>query len=791
MKIEWQSGAYYAKISQLLTSDKLVIKYKGNSNYSIYNVRMFDPAGNATEFLNMTYADHLKNTTSIGYGPRAMPHNNETKLMMVSIVGSDKLVKINYSNPENLVYVGGVTDSADGCSLDQVRQGHVDWTNGLWYGGGYADDYLDVYNITANNPVCLSSKTNTSAINYIDGIWDAVYYDAVGTRYAIVSASLGAKLSVWNVTNPAATPVYVSSISSSASCPLSYPEGLHLKSGTSLIFVAAAVSDAITILNISNGGTLTCLNYTIDSTSPGSLNGMQLFHYEEATNLIYAPATISDELSIYNVSNPYIAPVFVGGVSLINSPQGISNPVVIGGTKYIFVGYYEESTGISAINVTNPAAPTLATTYYNATGAPDYCIFNGTYDMFVDGNYLYAGSGSDTCLYSIKLYEPITEAPAENTTCSTPSLSSTNSYANDTILCTGVYNFTTVLPIWLNASSNMYLDCNGSTLQDLTPTNGSYGIQVGYITGSGNSLHNITIKNCNINGFAVGIGLRDYSYERGENVSIYNNNITHSGGLAGIYVDGYQKFDIYNNRIYDNLFFGERTIGAHGIYIAGGTARSAEGGRVYNNIIYNVTTGIKINADGRTKNIEIYNNTIYNSRPPSAYLTGDIGIHLLYTENISVYNNNITNMTMGSTRVGVYLDWDNDGNYLNSTIGSKVYNNNFNQMYWGVYVRKGTINASIYNNTYVSNSIAEISVNDTSNIDVYETDMMNLVGSSGTSILLYLNFTGAKNFTINNFNFTIRNGQSQWYPYDDVKNATTILASDVDTYNKILSKRRE
>ena len=43
MKVAWQNGAYYAKVFQQATSDKIIIKYKPAKNYEVFNVRLFDP----------------------------------------------------------------------------------------------------------------------------------------------------------------------------------------------------------------------------------------------------------------------------------------------------------------------------------------------------------------------------------------------------------------------------------------------------------------------------------------------------------------------------------------------------------------------------------------------------------------------------------------------------------------------------------------------------------------------------------------------------------------------------
>lgn len=49
MKVEWQSGAYYQKITKGLTSSKLTVKYKITSNGQRFYMRLFDPpVGGAT-----------------------------------------------------------------------------------------------------------------------------------------------------------------------------------------------------------------------------------------------------------------------------------------------------------------------------------------------------------------------------------------------------------------------------------------------------------------------------------------------------------------------------------------------------------------------------------------------------------------------------------------------------------------------------------------------------------------------------------------------------------------------
>ncbi len=63
MKIEWGESSYYSKVFQQKSSDKIIIKYKPNSDYEIYYVRLFDPW---TESLNVDLISYFKLEESSG-----------------------------------------------------------------------------------------------------------------------------------------------------------------------------------------------------------------------------------------------------------------------------------------------------------------------------------------------------------------------------------------------------------------------------------------------------------------------------------------------------------------------------------------------------------------------------------------------------------------------------------------------------------------------------------------------------------------------------------------------------
>ncbi len=61
MKLEWQSGAYRAKVyQQKVASDKIIIRYKPTSDYEVYNVRLSDPKKIEYEYLYANLSKKVK-----------------------------------------------------------------------------------------------------------------------------------------------------------------------------------------------------------------------------------------------------------------------------------------------------------------------------------------------------------------------------------------------------------------------------------------------------------------------------------------------------------------------------------------------------------------------------------------------------------------------------------------------------------------------------------------------------------------------------------------------------------
>lgn len=347
---------------------------------------------------------------------------------------------------------------------------------------------------------------------------------------------------------------------------------------------------------------------------------------------------------------------------------------------------------------------------------------------------------------------------------------------SDTVFCKGTY--------YLNHSGknnikvrgdDIILDCNGSTIEGDFKTNFTTGIS---LIGE-----RITLKNCNIQGYSTCVSLTNYGVTPAklmEDSKIINNNFTRCDGLAGIFIDGQTNFNISNNRFVNFADYYERDIGSHAIYISSyNQFQSPQGGEFYSNYIYNMSaSGVKINGYGTIRNIRIYNNIISSLKETQG---DDYGVHIADAENILVYNNSF----IGPYDAGVVLNiGTNNSRFANN---NHIYDNTFTNMVSSVWSKSSTYNNKITNN-YYSGSNLDFRITSLTNITIFDNDSLR-IGYAYGQYLLYLTFTGNKNFTINSYNFTMYNGNSQWKPYNDVKNKSNgaILASNVDTFSIMLA----
>ncbi len=206
----------------------------------------------------------------------------------------------------------------------------------------------------------------------------------------------------------------------------------------------------------------------------------------------------------------------------------------------------------------------------------------------------------------------------------------------------------------------------------------------------------ITFEGCyTYNTYHSGIA----SFKNCSNIYIYNNEVefaVNGGRQECISVDGTSNFEIAYNSVHDTS---EAGVGGEGIDVKNGSSY----GKVYQNVIWNTPTdraGIYIDAyELHTHNIEIYGNTVYDSKHFGINICSEKGGLL---EDVWIYNNLIYNNKRGGIQFFDESSHSGPEPIQNIYIyNNTFFNNSANINWWG-----GITNSSPFlSNIYIHNNI--------------------------------------------------------------------------------------
>jgi hypothetical protein len=330
-----------------------------------------------------------------------MQVDENRKIVFVSSFTAYSLTGLNISNPFNITVYGSISDSAPVGSLDGIWYGRLE--NNIFYAPSSVDSTTAWYNVSTGTFVFLNdTATDTAGAGSQQQEYDVAIVNTGSTKWLITGGRSDDTISSFNVTNPLIRPTVVSSFyDATTACSVNGMTRLYNIPGTTYVIVAASVDSYITLLNISAGGSITCIGSGYTNTAgAGSIQGFQDFYYDAANDYLYVPGTADGYLTILtNILSG--TPTLVGSVAGLTNAYSIAvSSVDFDGKKYAFVGSTTLGLGVRAIDVTNPAAPIIASTFNQTSGT---CTYNGVYSLYTSGDYLYATSNTDACFYSIKL----------------------------------------------------------------------------------------------------------------------------------------------------------------------------------------------------------------------------------------------------------------------------------------------------------------------------------------------------------------------------------------------------
>ena len=267
----------------------------------------------------------------------------------------------------------------------------------------------------------------------------------------------------------------------------------------------------------------------------------------------------------------------------------------------------------------------------------------------------------------------------------------------DTTLCKGEYKieYDREFALVTIGADNITLDCSGSTLIGGGQVYGIYN----------NDYDNVTIKNCIVKNYSIGIYLESNS----SNNKIINNTV-YSNSHAGISLESSPSNYIRDNLIYNNSFFGlilvrsdNNTIQFNEVYNHTnlwnsrgiGVFTSSDNNRILSNVVYN----------NRIDNIELWNNSHYNEIVNNTAYGSEYGILISNNTN----SNKIKENNIYGNDYGIGIGHENEtwgGGVFNNTIkGNKIRGNGI-----GIRVINGS-NNRIINNEILSSAVGIYSQN--------------------------------------------------------------------------------
>lgn len=256
---------------------------------------------------------------------------NSTQYLVVS--GGSKVWIINVQNPL-LPSIVSTTDVGVGITCEGVA------TSGTYAYIAAGSGGLKIFNIAT--PATPTLVASIDSLSYCESV-------VISQPYAYIAANTTSNYQgrsfIFDISNPAA-PVYKSTIMGFAG----YHQYMAVRSGYAYI---CDYNAGLQVINVSV------------ATNP--VNVVTIPSGYRTAGIVfdgnYGYVAVGDSgMSVYNVANP-AAPTFAGKIGTTGRAAFVSyGSVTVGGSPvgHIFVSNRSTSSGLSAINVSNPATPTLS-----------------------------------------------------------------------------------------------------------------------------------------------------------------------------------------------------------------------------------------------------------------------------------------------------------------------------------------------------------------------------------------------------------------------------------------------
>ena len=295
---------------------------------------------------------------------------------LVASISDSGIQIIDITNPAAPTVASSITDGATFDTLGGARGITTVKIGSATYAlvASNSDDGVQIINITnPAAPTAVSSITDGSTFDELDGAIDITTVQIGSSVYALVASFTDDGIQIIDITNPAA-PTAVSSITDGGTFDeLDGAIGITtVQIGSSIYaLVASQTDDGIQIINITNPATPTAVSSITDGDTFDGLDGAIGITTVTIGTSTYALVTsrLDDGIQIINITNP-ATPTAVSSITdgssdgngntfdELDNATGITT-IKIGSATYALVASSVDD-GIQIINISNPAAPTVA-----------------------------------------------------------------------------------------------------------------------------------------------------------------------------------------------------------------------------------------------------------------------------------------------------------------------------------------------------------------------------------------------------------------------------------------------
>ncbi len=296
-------------------------------------------------------------------------------------------------------------------TIDQLSTIVAKTVDQVCQGIGYVSAHLEGQTLIGTNPNVTKTSFDFTTDSYVGGALppapttslaivgsvrdDVLFYSprsvVVSGQYAYVTAYLGSRLTIVDISNPG-SPTIVGSIQNYTNL---YGARYVFVSGQ-YAYVTAFNGNALTIVDVSNPASPTVFGSVQDDTNLRFAESVYVSGQYAYVAVSDTSVVTGNRLTVVDVSNP-ASPTVVGSVKDDANLRGAISVFVSG--QYAYVAAYRNNR-LTVVDVSNPASPTVVGSVKDDTN------LRSARSVFVSGQYAYVTAPESNALTVVDVSNP-------------------------------------------------------------------------------------------------------------------------------------------------------------------------------------------------------------------------------------------------------------------------------------------------------------------------------------------------------------------------------------------------